>query len=333
MDDYYFYFFNVKNNHERDRGRQRPKKSAASLFWSAAHLTERPHGSDELGAVLRGQIDDGMAKFETESTLASHGPQILDTNYGADGGTNKFQIFDLAQWCPEIVPEFRAMDPLRGDLDANSSVSVLVETHTGAILTTKSEFLRFRHSPLIQNGEVRALIIGEIKLHVQSSGFAIDITIGRGAEGGEHRLVRSTELQVRAWLGISEDGGRFLTSCRGRELTDGPFAEVDLAKQREFHGVFSLQVLLGEMLDAVESTRLGSVESRKSCHPNDHCADLLHLPGGTAQIPTQWGIESTRQRVGDSWQDGGTVRIASPSWDDDCSEVERCSYWKFRRCR
>ena len=222
---------------EREGGSGK-KKVPLPFFWSAAHLTETPHGSDELGAVLGGQIDDGMAQFETKSKLASHGPQILDTNYGADGGTNEFQIFDLAQWCPEIVPEFRTVDPLRGDLDANSSVSVLVETYTRAIFTTKSEFLRFRHSPLIQNGEVRALIIGEIQLHVQSSGFAIDITVGRGTEGGEHRLVRSTELQVRAWLGISEDWGRFLTSCRGRDLTDGPFAEVDLAKQRECHGGF-----------------------------------------------------------------------------------------------
>ena len=210
----------------------------ASAKQKAAAVLSGSGTSDEFGAVLRSQVDDGMAQLQAEPVLASHRPQILDTNYRADGGTNEFQIFDLAQWCPEIVPEFRAVDPLRGDLDANSSVSVLVETYTRAIFTTKSEFLRFRHSPLIQNGEVRALIIGEIKLHVQSSGFAIDITIGTSPKGGEHRLVRSTELQVRAWFGISTNGSRFLTSRGGRELTDGPFAEVDLAKQRECHGGF-----------------------------------------------------------------------------------------------
>ena len=82
------------------------------------------------------QVDDGMAQLQAEPELASHGTQILDTNYGADGRANEFQIFVFSQWCPEIVPEFRTVDPLRGDLDANSAVSMFVETYAWAIFTT-----------------------------------------------------------------------------------------------------------------------------------------------------------------------------------------------------
>ena len=60
-------------------------------------------------------------------------------------------------------------------------------------------------------------------------------------------------------------------------------------------------------------------------------AVLLHLPGGTAQIPTRWGTESTRRRVDVSWQDGGTERIASLNWDDGFFVAGPCSFWRSRR--
>ena len=49
---------------------------------------QKPSRSHELGAVLRGEVDDGMAQLETEPVLASHRPKILDSYNGADGGTN-----------------------------------------------------------------------------------------------------------------------------------------------------------------------------------------------------------------------------------------------------